>query len=382
MKIKTIILLFNFFLLFSCKNQSESFHVQLKKTGEEIAFELDNRTKSNSRALFLYTDKEGKEYLTFQGYASNEIIFYDFESKKLAFKIKPEIDGNNGIGMTLGYKILNMDSIFFTNGEIEEIALIDTTCKLKEKFVYDETIEKVPLRRSYSTSFYYRPIYKIENKLYAVSRCNRKSKINPVSFTIDLETKEIKHLPFEYPKLQTKINPAKTAGSENYFSREYNGTHFIYSFSYEEDIYIASIDHKTITRKSIKSRYIDKLEPLNDFGNVTLRDLCEHAEYGNLLYDKYRNVYYRIVFPQTEVPIDLKDREYMDLLDYGRKCFSIIILDKDFSIIGETLFPDYTYNPTMAFIREDGLYISASHAFSENYSDDWLKFQRFELVKE
>ena len=144
MKIKTIILLFNFFLLFSCKNQSESFHVQLKMAGEEIAFELDNRTKSNSRALFLYTDSLGKEYLTFQGYASNEIIFYDFESKKLAFKINPEIDGNNGIGMTLGYKILNMDSIFFTNGEIEQIALIDTTCKLKEKFVYDETIEKVP----------------------------------------------------------------------------------------------------------------------------------------------------------------------------------------------------------------------------------------------
>ena len=78
----------------------------------------------------------------------------------------------------------------------------------------------------------------------------------------------------------------------------------------------------------------------------------------------------------------LNDREYLDLMHYGRKCFSIIILDADFNIIGETLFPDYTYNPTMAFIREDGLYLSASHAFNENYSDDWLKFQRFELVKE
>jgi hypothetical protein len=26
--------------------------------------------------------------------------------------------------------------------------------------------------------------------------------------------------------------------------------------------------------------------------------------------------------------------------------------------------------------------LSASHAFNENYSDDWLKFQRFELVEE
>ena len=158
MKIKTIILLFNFFLLFSCKNQSESFHVQLKKTGEEIAFELDNRTKSNSRALFLYTDKEGKEYLTFQGYASNEIIFYDFESKKLAFKIKPEIDGNNGVGQFAGYYISNLDSIFLTNIYIEEIALVDTASLLKKQYTYDQTIDSIPLIESYSTTFFYHPL--------------------------------------------------------------------------------------------------------------------------------------------------------------------------------------------------------------------------------
>ena len=121
---------------------------------------------------------------------------------------------------------------------------------------------------------------------------------------------------------------------------------------------------------------------MDDYGNFTFKDWCERAEYGNLLYDKYRNVYYRIARPKTEVPSGLTDREYLDLFDYGRKCFSIIILDKDFNIIGETLFPDYTYNSCMAFVHKDGLYISSSHAFSENYNDDNLTFQRFELVKE
>ena len=50
--------------------------------------------------------------------------------------------------------------------------------------------------------------------------------------------------------------------------------------------------------------------------------------------------------------------------------------------MGETLFPDYTYNSMMAFVHEDGLYLSASHAFNENYSDDWLNFQCFKLVQE
>ena len=387
MKIKTIILLFNFFLLFSCSNQKESSsnNYQLKKAGEEIAFELDEHTKSSSHALFIYKDKaQNREYLTFlnPNFLVNEILFYDFETRKLVSKIKPELDGNNGVGTVLGYLILNNDSIFLTSRELTEIALIDTSCILKEKLVFDTTKDKIPLRASYSTSFNYQPIYKIGNKLYATSRCNRKEKVNPVSFTIDLDTKEVEHLPLEYPKLQTRINPAKIASVENKYSRIFDGTQFVYSFSYEEDIYIASIDHKTITRKPVKSKYIDKMIPLDDFGNVTFKDLCDHAEYGNLLYDPYRNVYYRIAFPQTDVPNNLKDRDYMDLLDYGKKSFSVIILDKDFHIIGETLFPDCTYNPKMAFVREDGLYISASHAFSENYSDDWLKFQRFELVKE
>ena len=379
--------MFNFFLLFSCSNQKESSsnNYQLKKAGEEIAFELDEHTKSSSHALFIYKDKaQNREYLTFlnPNFIANEILFYDFETRKLVSKIKPELDGNNGVGTVLGYLILSNDSIFLTSRELTEIALIDTSCILKEKLVFGTTKDKIPLRASYSTSFNYQPIYKIGNKLYATSRCNRKEKVNPVSFTIDLDTKEVEHLPLEYPKLQTRINPAKIASVENKYSRIFDGTQFVYSFSYEEDIYIASIDHKTITRKPIKSKYIDKMIPLDDFGNVTFKDLCDHAEYGNLLYDPYRNVYYRIAFPQTDVPNNLKDREFMDLLDYGKKSFSVIILDKDFHIIGETLFPDCTYNPKMAFVREDGLYISASHAFSENYSDDWLKFQRFELVKE
>lgn len=68
-------------------------------------------------------------------------------------------------------------------------------------------------------------------------------------------------------------------------------------------------------------------------------------------------------------------------MQYGRKNFSIIILDRDFNIIGETLFPDYTYNSTLMFIREDGLYISDSHYLNPDFSDDILSFQRFDLVK-
>ena len=65
----------------------------------------------------------------------------------------------------------------------------------------------------------------------------------------------------------------------------------------------------------------------------------------------------------------------------GKKEFSIMILDENFKMLGETKFPPFTYGPQINFIREDGLYLSTSHFIREDYSDDWLRFQRIELKK-
>jgi hypothetical protein len=56
-------------------------------------------------------------------------------------------------------------------------------------------------------------------------------------------------------------------------------------------------------------------------------------------------------------------------------------LDKDFNIIGETLFPDYTYKSVLTFIAEDGLYICDSHVKNPEFDENKLSFQCFELVK-
>lgn len=102
--------------------------------------------------------------------------------------------------------------------------------------------------------------------------------------------------------------------------------------------------------------------------------MCEIPNYGNILYDSYREIYYRIAYPKTDIDASIRP---LELMDYGRKNFSIIILDKKFNKIGETLFPDYTYNSVQMFIREDGLYISESHYLNPGFSDDRLNFRKF-----
>lgn len=66
----------------------------------------------------------------------------------------------------------------------------------------------------------------------------------------------------------------------------------------------------------------------------------------------------------------------------GRKRFSIIIMDNDFNIIGETLFPDYSYHSKSMFVEEEGLYIRSNHFKSPDFDEDKLMFTCFKLLKD
>jgi hypothetical protein len=359
-------------------NKKNEDSYTLKPSEKHLSFPLNTNTKSNINALFLYKNGDGVEYLTFQNPNQNEIYFYDINNEQLEFKISPSVEGANGVGFFTGYYIHNLDSIYVTNSGMNEIALINRNAIVKDKIQYEKTEDGIQLTAFCATSGFYKPMMVINNKMYILSEPNRWAEKNPVCVTIDMDSKNVYALPFTYPRFPNTDNKMKRSGIETFFSRCFNGEQFVYSFHFDEYIYVASIDHASIKKMQIKSKYIKMVKTLDDYGNLTPESICENPNYGNLIYDKYRNVYYRICYPQTEIEKGIKGSE---LYIYGRKNFSIIILDDKFNIIGETLFPDYTYNSKVLFILKDGLYISNSHYLNPNYSDDILSFQRFDLIK-
>lgn len=365
-------------ILLSCNNNTSKDKVSLEKTEQYLSFPLDSDTKTSIWALFPYTDKDGKEYLTFQNERKNEILFYDINSKALLYKMTPDEEGANGVGRFFGYYIYDLDNIYLTARNSARIAHIDKNCQITEWIRYNMTSDSLPLRGSNSISSSYRPLITIGDDIYIVSKCNRQDKNNPVTFTFNMKSKEIKALPFKYPDFAVSDNKSKPFSIEMDFSRCYDGKRFIYSFHYDEHIYVTSPDHESVYKIKIKSKYISKIkftENMNS-GNP-MKNACENPKYGNLYYDKYRNVYYRIVYPENELS---PNENFKEIYAYGRKTFSIIILDSNFNIIGETLFPDFIYNPTLIFIREDGLYISSSHYKNPNFNEDCLDFDKFQLT--
>lgn len=354
----------------------------LKRSEKKVTYALDSSTKTFIHTLQLYKDKNGEEYLTFQNQDQNKIIFYYFTTGKLAFKFEPEMNGGNGVGLFYGYYIHNLDSIFLTNHFFPEIAIVGKDKKVIEKLVYGDPEDNNMSSAYYSTTNYYKPVVIKGNKLYLTYRCNRWAAFNPVAAVIDMQTHAVRAFPsFIYPHFPGADNKAKAFGVEEYLSRCYDGNRFVYSFYFDENLYVAPLEHDSIRRVKTTSRYMKKVNIWDDYGRLTLADIAGNPNYGNILYDPYREVYYRIVYPSTEINRKLTDRELTELLQYGRTRFSILILDKNLKVIGETLFPENTYNSQLMFIRHDGLYISDSHPLNPEYSDDILSFRRFDLIK-
>jgi hypothetical protein len=373
-------------LLFSCNSKQKDKSLKrvdthyLKQAETKLFFPLDEKTKCNPITFFTFNDSTGKQYLTFQNLGTNEILFYDIDSSKYLFRVVPEIEGPDGVGMFLGYSVYDWDNIYLTIPGKSEIVCIDRNAKIKDRISYEKTTDGYDLFAYTAISFTYKPIIRVEDELFIISECNRMSKNNVVSANINLKTKEIHAYPFQYPRFPCFKDKSKAYSIETEFSRCYRNRQFIYSFFYDENIHVVSIDNGSVQALPVKSKYIGDIEmPDENVGfSYLMKSLCEKPTYGNLYYDPYREVYYRIAYPPTEID---RNENVEQIWRYGRKLFSIIILDKNFRIIGETLTPEYTYNSKILFINEDGLYICENHYKNPEFNEDIMSFQCFKLVK-
>jgi len=366
---------------------------QTKKTGDKmsdtyelrgsdkiLSYPLDSTTKYQFTALFAYTDTTEKEYLTFKN-SRNEILFYDLSSGAYLFKTKIENEGPDGVPGASGYYIEDFNNIYLTSVAFPGIIKIDTAGHIVQKIRYSQTNTGYMVNPSYrSYSYFYTPLFIIDSQLYITQKLtqfNPVSKI-PVSVLIDTLRNSCYALPFHYPSIVADEDARNVSAFTLAMSRDFNGKDFVYSFYFDENIYLASVDHQTIKIIPATSKYIRKLkiEKRSKDSNLSMKRDLEIPMYGNLVYDKYRNVYYRFAYPEDELDIGL---DYKSLTSLGRKKFSIIILDAEFNKIGETLFPDFVYCPVVFFVHQDGLYICNTHPRNPAFDEDVLSFQCFEL---
>jgi hypothetical protein len=62
---------------------------------------------------------------------------------------------------------------------------------------------------------------------------------------------------------------------------------------------VTSVDHSEVKKISVKSKYLDSPIVKQEVSERGPQLNLELARYGDLIYDPYREVYYRFVYPKT-----------------------------------------------------------------------------------
>lgn len=380
------IFLFCLLVLCAChSSKQEEDTCYLEPTTDYLEYPVESDAYIPLFNLYTFCE-DSCEYLTFSNMWTRTLYIYDLLKEILVKRIVFQSEGPNGIGSDLfGYYMTDFNHIYIPNISQNVIYLSDTTAQIKQKILFDLTEEGDRPVPAYYTNIDDQQLVFRGDSLFVPQRLNntfgnQMVEKSPVGIVIDTLNHQVTSLPMKHPQLISTADVRKTIEGAITYSRIYNGEDFVYSFCMDEELYKVSPDHKRIEKYKAKSRYLPKLDfkkSPDDFNQV-LKLNCEFPAYGHLIYDPYREVYYRIVHLKTEFTNPRED--FLKILHAGRGDFSIMILSKDFKVLGETRFPAFTYVNHIFFVREDGLYLSTSHFKRADYSDDKLCFQRLKLV--
>ena len=370
------------FALFSCQEKRiVGSSYQLKATDKYYHLTLDDNTYVPLKNIS-YFQERGNEYIVFINRQSTELLIYNLLTGKLVKKLSYQKEGQGGIVKEIGdFNVQSLNEIYLSSPYTRILYKSDGEGIITNTYDYSKSITGEPLTPILSSMG---RLELIEGKFYLTQNLNRiygedtfeKSSLSAI---LDTTTLQVKHSIIKYSPM-VSWKDMGTSGFGYQYRRTFDGTHFIYSFLYKDMLYKVSRDHKQIESVQVKSQYIPEIKvndlSTDDFKKI-LKLTCEEPTYEDRVYDKYRKVYYRFACPPTSVD---EEEDLLEVIRFGKKQFSIIILDQNLKKIGETLFPEYTYVPTAYFIREDGLYLSCSHFKNPDYSDDVLCFQKIELI--
>jgi hypothetical protein len=149
----------------------------------------------------------------------------------------------------------------------------------------------------------------------------------------------------------------------------------IYSWAASDSLIVLDSKHqklKTVLAKSIYSKpTLFGNEPISESDKWKLN--VTNLSYIQILYDSFREVFYRIVL----LPREVEDHEYLDHTSTYLNDFSVMVFDKDFKFLGETKFSGGVYHPYLAFVGKKGLYISRGNPYNPENNEDSLTFDVF-----
>ena len=362
------------------ENGSEESVGRLVPNATIINFPVDNRT-SNLSGFLAYFDNSGDGMLFSLNQQTNEILAYSMNEQKLVYQNTFDIEGPNGVGEMAGFHIVSSDSVVIFPSSINSIYTSNLLNGELKRLSYEPPLGYS--NASVSSNAFGSNATLMDGKIIVKTNfqgnpyllSDDQMATSHLAYSIDLNLEVTDPLPHFFPKgywgnEKTSFRFSMSAGSK-----------FVYAFFGDHSIYYSDPPEKQLTSKLAESKYFKKniarfptdgsRDDRNTYPIVT-------PHYGSIIYDEYREVYYRFCFPGDEI----EEGDDMRQLIQFPKAFSVMVLDKDLNTIGETLFDkNKEYSPFHSFVGKKGLYVSINHPENPANKEDFMSFSLFELAQ-
>jgi|GEM_PF-2491127 len=353
--------------------------MELAATGK-IELPLDSTTSLQASVEHYFDQKSKKGYFVSRDSQSKRLLFYGAENQKLAFVSQFAAEGPNAIGKMCDFYVHSLDSIFLSDPP-QRFFMVDTSGGIKRVFNLRGSSNMSRETVSATCAVGNQNLLPLRGQNFFFLRwpdgfvTDKSVRKQPFLGQLDLATGKVELLPAHYPTLYHE-NHWSIIHMEAGITRTPQG--FVFNFPASDSVY-AWQDGKT-TAHYAASRSINSPIKLVESVPTTEaglhRPIIEQQCYAGLGYDPYRQVYYRIAWHPHD---DLSNVGNI-LRIYAEKTCSIIILDKDLRIIGETLLPRDRYFSMRWFIGPKGLYLSDAHPDNPDLNEDVLSYTLFTLA--
>jgi len=350
---------------------------ELVMSPKSMAIEIDSLTVNRSTQLAYY--HESKDWLFNLNLSTNEIQMYDLEDKTLYKTLRFPVEGNKGVGRIFSFHIHNLDSIFLFQQFSPTIILTDTSQVIRREITVQ--IPEMHTPPFVHSTYFSSPAVVLDEALVVKTRPadDYKQITNDVlskrhlTYKINLNNGETELLPHKYP-----INYLKDGYKLFDFSFAKGIDKWVYSFHSDHNLYYSDSMNAALIPVTAKSKYINGFQNFDVFGfrEEHYKYYASAPNYKSIIYDKFKNVYYRFCYQEIEVTSEEEIMKYRFL----PKVFSILILDSDLNVIGETLFDKDKFLSDNVFITEEGVYLSKNHPDNPELTEDYLSFALFELT--
>lgn len=273
--------------------------------------------------------------------------------------------------------VVNFDSIIL-NYSNRKLVVMDTSVTVKKIIdLEDLAYQNGMTGRAISYSHNFKSLFfndqLLFNHFYPDNRWKKKVEI--VS-SLNLATEKLTPIPITYSDYFYHIG-GKAGFLNSVLTSEFQKKDVLtYSFLYESNIYQYDRKNETITcygaMTSKGKNIVDSMEYEGDDLKKWEKHNIENTQFLNVMYDKYRHLYYR--FSLRGIPYK-NGKYFSSALD---KPLTLMVFNEKFEVVKEMDLPSYVYSASTWFITQEGLFISPTNQ-KNTYSDP--NHLRFHIIK-